>query len=529
MVDNQIHRIELSRISPSPTNPRKHFDEEKLRELSESIRTQDVLQPILIRHKKDSEDFELIAGERRYRASLMAGLMDIPAFIREMSDLQVLEVQVVENMQRDDLHPLEEAEGYERLMKEHAYTADLLAEKVNKSKAYIYAKLKLTALCEEARAAFYSGLSESIALLIARIPTADLQKKALKGIIAPQYGDGSLSVRQSASYIQNNFMLRIDQAPFKTSDESLLPGVGACGKCPNLAANQPEIYSDLKNADVCTDPDCFAKKKQASIRNRKAEAEAKGQAVICGEEAKKLFPYGIYGSNKWKKLDEHDYSLPGKSKTYRQLLKKDMPPVTLIEDVRDGILVECVAVKDIHTALPELIRIASSRDSSKEEEKAAREETAFRRQWLDEIRREFAKELGERSLPLFPTLNGQELKMVAEKLFGCLDFDTRKRLLSFWFEEKISHDFVYQFERELIEKLPDQDICALLIDCCLIGETHVALYSKPDTGRMQVFSEKLGINHEAIKKEMVAVRKAKEAAKAAKKTNSSHQPEKVAA
>lgn len=517
MIDQQIHKVEIRRISPSPTNPRKFFNEGKLRELSESVRTHGVLQPILIRHKKDSEDFELIAGERRFRASIMADLTEIPAFIREMSDLQVLEVQVIENLQRDDLHPLEEAEGYEKLMKEHGYTAELLAQKVNKSKAYIYAKLKLAALCKKAREAFYDGkLNESTALLIARIPLASLQAQALKSITELDWRGEPMSFRSAAKHIQDNFMLRIDQAPFKTTDVDLLKGAGSCRECPKLAANQPEIFTDLKFADVCTDPECFARKKAANIAKRVAEAEAKGLSLIHGEAAKKLFPHGPQHSQSWTPLNDRNFYHEG-GKTYRELLKGDMPPVTLIEDVKRGILVECVetsaankilGVKKINSPYQQ----GGSNEDQKKKEKENREENNFRASWLDEIRFSFQKDLPKRSLPLFPTLNPAELRMVAKTMFSGIDFETRRRLVALWIDEKITHDLVYEFERNHIDKLSDADICALLIDCCLIGETHVATWSAPKTERMADFSTRFGIDHDQMRREHKAQIKAKEKA-----------------
>ena len=170
--------LPIDRIIISPTNPRKHFNEAALGELAASIAQHGVLQPILVRKwtidckmpkGKCYGDMhgmhEIVCGERRWRASQIAGRAEILAIVRELSDLQVLEIQVVENLQREDVHPIEEAEGYERLIKWHGYSADTLAEKVGKSRAYIYARLKLTALAPVAREAFFSGkLTASTAL-----------------------------------------------------------------------------------------------------------------------------------------------------------------------------------------------------------------------------------------------------------------------------------------------------------------------------------------------------------------------------
>lgn len=136
--------IELQRLAPSPTNPRKTFAD--LDDLAASIREQGVMQPILVRlwpddyptpeGRDDRPAYEIVAGERRYRAAQLAGLDSIPALVRPLNTRQVLEAQIVENLQRRDVTELEEAEGYQLMMRDHGYTADQLAEKVGKSRSY---------------------------------------------------------------------------------------------------------------------------------------------------------------------------------------------------------------------------------------------------------------------------------------------------------------------------------------------------------------------------------------------------------
>src|SRR4051812_46403651 len=124
--------ISIASTSASKTNPRKHFHQAELDELAASIRSHGVLQPVLVRPAPSAKDpnvlFEIVAGERRFRAAKAAGLSTIPAIVRSLTDLQVLEIQVIENLQRSNLHPLEEAEGYEALRKcDPNYNADIIA------------------------------------------------------------------------------------------------------------------------------------------------------------------------------------------------------------------------------------------------------------------------------------------------------------------------------------------------------------------------------------------------------------------
>ena len=175
--------IPLARICESKTNPRRQFDETKLAELSDNIRLHGVLQPILVRHMPGGEPdaFELIAGARRFRASKLAGRETIPASIRELTDTECLELQLIENLQRADVHELDEARGYAALMQlqPDTYTVETLAEKIGRSEKYVYARLRLMHLDDAIQQAFYVGkLTVAHAFEIARLQPED-QRRAL--------------------------------------------------------------------------------------------------------------------------------------------------------------------------------------------------------------------------------------------------------------------------------------------------------------------------------------------------------------
>ena len=140
--------VNINDIEPNRDQPRKDFDEDALRELSESIALHGVIQPLLVRPISDG-GYQLIAGERRWRASRMAGLSEVPVFIREMSDRQVAEVALIENLQREDLNPLEEAKGYAQLMKDYGLTQEQVAKSVGKSRPAVANAMRILDLDEE--------------------------------------------------------------------------------------------------------------------------------------------------------------------------------------------------------------------------------------------------------------------------------------------------------------------------------------------------------------------------------------------
>ena len=171
-----MHLVLLDAVLPSSTNPRKHFDQAKLDGLAESIRQKGVLEPILVRTTPEGRNVELVAGERRVRAARAAGLKEIPAVVRDLTDQEVLEIQVVENIQRDDLTPLEEAEGYARLAKT-GYDVAHIAEKIGRSVKYVYDRMKLTDLVKEAKELLDAGtITAGHAILLARLKPEDQER-----------------------------------------------------------------------------------------------------------------------------------------------------------------------------------------------------------------------------------------------------------------------------------------------------------------------------------------------------------------
>jgi len=148
-------RVEVDRITPSPFQPRRTFDEAKIEELAASIRNQGIIQPLVVRRKGDG--YELIAGERRWRAAMKAGLTQVPIVVRDASDHEALQLALVENLQREDLNPIEEANGYRRLQEEFQWSQEEMAERVGKSRPAIANAMRLLSLPVEVQQEVSSG------------------------------------------------------------------------------------------------------------------------------------------------------------------------------------------------------------------------------------------------------------------------------------------------------------------------------------------------------------------------------------
>lgn len=183
--------LPLSKIKPNPNQPRKNFEETALNELADSIKTNGILQPILVRKK--NQGYEIVAGERRYQAAKVAGLKEVPVVIRDVDDAEVFQLALIENLQRSDLNPIEEAQGYKQLIDEKALTQEQLAKVLSKSRSAVTNTLRLLDLPSEVQDLMAEGkLTAGHARAILAVPSEEGRIKLANKVVSE-----SLSVRQT--------------------------------------------------------------------------------------------------------------------------------------------------------------------------------------------------------------------------------------------------------------------------------------------------------------------------------------------
>ena len=199
---NPDRLVPIEFVGRNPRNPRRYFDESELQDLASSIRQHGIVQPVVVRTTADNR-YEIIAGERRWRAAQLAGLTDIPVIIRDVDHRTALEIAIVENVQRSDLNPLEEAMGYELLIADHGYTQNDLGEIIGKSRSHVANSLRLLKLPEPVRDMLASG-SLSAGHARALIPTSDPIALA-KSVVAK-----GMSVRDTERLAQNDIKAQSD-------------------------------------------------------------------------------------------------------------------------------------------------------------------------------------------------------------------------------------------------------------------------------------------------------------------------------
>lgn len=345
--------LQLACIVPGLYNPRITFDEAALAELAASIKAQGVNQPILVRplpaqrvaDTSRAVTHEIIAGERRYRASLLAGVATIPALIKPMTDAQALEFQLIENLQRENLNAMEEAEGFAHFCQATGTLKEDIGAKIGRSRTHVYNRLKLLELCQAGKEALRTGqIDPGVAGRIARVPDSQLQAKALAEATSVDWQDKPVhSARTFAKWMQENLMLNLSGAVFKMTDASLLPDAGSCKTCHKRTGHAPDLFSDVKGADVCTDPPCFHKKEEAHNAQLLQHAHQRGQTVIQGREAKELMPYSYSAIEGYLRLDnKHDSPTdqPLRKLLGKHLAASGIQPTVIVNPHKVGELIE---------------------------------------------------------------------------------------------------------------------------------------------------------------------------------------------
>ena len=211
---NDVKYIPISNIIPNKNQPRKNFSEEQLKELAFSIEKNGVLQPILVRSIKNQPNmYEIIAGERRWRAANIAGIYEIPVIIKELNDTETFEISLIENLQRENLSPIEEANGYKNLINVYNYTQEDISKIVNKSRSYVANVLRLLSLPQEVQNMVDDGsLSYSMARSLIGVKNPLEQAKSII--------EGNLTVKQAEKIIKNK--KNIKQLNISKVDEELI-------------------------------------------------------------------------------------------------------------------------------------------------------------------------------------------------------------------------------------------------------------------------------------------------------------------
>jgi ParB/RepB/Spo0J family partition protein len=516
-----ITRIPLEQLRESSFNYRKRFSEAGLAELAADIKEVGVQQPLLVRPQWSNQlrvgieapdRYEIVFGARRFRASQLAGVADAPCMVRSMTEHEARRLQISENLQREDVHPIEEAEGFQALMNDpdEPISADGLAEQLGKSRSYVYGRLKLLQACPKVRQACLEGkIGSEVALLIARLRTDKLQQKAL-GYIEGKYLDledgGAKSYRRIRELLNERFTLKLKEAMFDTADALLLPDAGACNDCPKRSGNAPEYedvatfkrdahahYDYMKHhgADVCTDPDCFEAKKKAHLKNKAAELEGKGKTVIDGAKARAAIDASGQVKGGYIAL-----------KDVKAELKKAAAAVdtVTIQDPRTGKTVEAVKVDAVKAAG---VKVKEAKPTN-----SASHWQAQQKKHEEERRRAAAKAEAERKVRSAMLVKVREAVARSERSAFDMGLIARVAIDGVGWEDRIvlaqlwgCKDHVALAKK--VGSMSAADLTLLMVDCALVDGVQVQAHSlnqKPEG--LLAAAEHYGVDLQVVRDEV---------------------------
>src|SRR5713226_393658 len=476
--------IPLERIRESTTNPRHVFDETKLREFADNIRLHGVLQAILVRPAPDGEDgaYELVAGARRFRASKLAAKSTIPATVRDLSDSECREIQLIENLQRAEIHELDEGIGYRSLMdlKPDFYTVEMVAAQVGKSPSYVKGRVSLTELIPAAQTAFYEGkLTVTHALEIARLQPNDQERAMMEcfpghrstGSILKDRKAEALTVRQLREWIEREIHLDLKNAPFDTEDANLLPAAGTCSACSKRTGNNPLLFPEIKNRSLCTDPSCHQAKIQAFVQLRVSPLVREGQK-----------PVQISESPSWQVLSRAPNTLY--EGQYRRAEREGECPHTQVAVVVDGRKAGTV----IHICTDEKCKTHRqfSHYEISPQEREQRRKLALGIRVQKEARSRILQAVRQK-LPA--ALARADFEMVALDYFRRLGHDNHHRLFQVygWEEKKtktswggntVNHE---KLAEARIHVMNAADLNRFMVTCALVPDLYCPGYSSAET------------------------------------------------
>ncbi|MCL5287369.1 MAG: ParB/RepB/Spo0J family partition protein [Acidobacteria bacterium] len=471
----EIQELSLDRIQESKANPRRTFDETKLREFAENIKVHGVLQPVVVRPLPgDAEGmYELVAGARRFRASKLAGKQTIPATVRELTDAECREIQLIENLQRADIHELDEAFGYRALrdLNPELYTVEMIAAKIGKTSKYVVGRLKLVDLIPTVQAAFYEErLTVAHPLEIARLQPRDQERalaecfpghRSIKAILKDRKAEAA-SVRELREWIEREIHLDLKNAPFDAGEAKLLPTAGPCTTCPKRTGNNPLLFPEIRNKSLCIDPSCYKAKVQAVVELRVKPLVEQGQRPVQVSEV----PYWQAHPRAANTLYEGQY---------RRAEREGECPTTQVAVVVDGRKAGTV----LHICTEEKCKThgRASRYEVSPQEREQRRKIALAARIQKEARRRILQAVREK-LP--DALSRADFEMVAVDYFRRLGHDNHHRLFQVygWEEKKIKTSwggFSVEHEKlaqEQIRSMTSADLNHFMVTCALTSDLY---------------------------------------------------------
>lgn len=522
--NNEYRNLPVVQLQESPTNPRRRFDEHSLAELAASFTAQGVLQPLLVREIEESK-YEVVAGARRLRAAKLAALETVPVRVVELSDAASAEAQLVENIQREGVHPLEEAFAFHALLHTDGLQYDIqsLAAKAGKSPAFVATRLRLTELIPSIAEAFLADqIGVGHALEIAKLPQSE-QQLAFDAAFRTVWSGSKesrvlLPVRELTAWIEQNILLSLDAVAFDKNDETLVPEAGSCTNCTKRTGYNTLLF-DAALKDSCTDQHCYNNKLSKLVERQIAEKPKLVQITTSygtrGDDV-------VLGRNRYVALNLSAKN--GKSKaplSPHQKPCKQMSEAIVVDGIERGHIVKVCAdptcsvhFADRHTPNPE--QMAKGREQRRKELERQKLETTVRHRTLAEVLKRVGSPLDRADLVLVASALLNKLEPMRKEVFA------RRHKLIDKTGSEVTFPQVQQAIAKLLRQADEAALSKLLIEVILL---EVADHpSQSDTDALTTTAKRHRVDvvkvRKAVEQEFAAKRDKQESKQktAAKKT-----------
>jgi ParB family transcriptional regulator, chromosome partitioning protein len=488
-----IAMIELTLIQESPDNPRQTYDQNALQELAKSIASEGIQVPLLVRVFEGEARHELIAGHRRIRAAKIAGLTEVPCVLRQYTDEEARAARIIENLLREGLTPLDEAEAYQQMFaaagaENRPLTPADLAAKLGKKESYVRLRLRLLSADAAVQEALRKEqITEGHALEIARLDKS-LQRELLQFCLFDRWNnrrESLVSINELRKFISQNVMLVLASAPFNTNDAKLIPNVGACTDCSKRTGNDRMLFPDVKQKDICTLPTCYHAKVNRTIDVTLEELKASNtEAVRISTE------YGRSSTTPKDVLSTNQY----------EVVKKG----TVCEDTKVGVYIDgpqqgqkvkvCTNSKcSLHFSYS--VQPGSSSPDMKEKRAKARKEAAVRSRVFAAIYTASAS----------VSIEDEDYIAVAQHSISRADHNGLMKLAKLldWPKEV----FAWDGKAKLAAKLKEIGADAAMVVAMLAAASHelsVNEFTDRKAERLEALAKSFSVNTTSIRKEVEA-------------------------
>lgn len=484
-VTSEYRSLPLSQLQESPTNPRRRFDEHSLNELATSFTAQGVLQPLLVRAVADDK-YEVVAGARRLRAAKLAGLKDVPVRVVALSDSDCVVAQLVENIQREGVHPMEEALAFDSLLRLESPRYDIaaVAQKAGKNPAFVTQRRRLVELIPSIVEAFLADqIGVGHALEIAKLPQAQ-QEKAFDAAFRTVWHGGKdtlvvLPLRDFTAWIEQNILLSLDSVPFDKSDATLVPEAGSCAECPKRTGFNTLLFGEMgSHHDQCSDAVCFNNKLNRFVEK---QVEAKPELVQITTAYGTRTDGAILPRNRYVALQ---LTNPAKSKqplSPYQKPCKHMTEAIVVDGAERGHTAKVCAEPTcpVHFAdragrTPNPAQLAREREQRRKELEKRKLETTVRHCTLAELLRKVGAPLDRADLGLIANAILDKTEPLRREALA------RRHKMVDGSTSEVTYPQVLKGLQRLLRQLDENGLSKLIVEIVLLGSVDSASQDETD-------------------------------------------------